>query len=161
MHGIFLARILEWVAISFSAIFLTQGSNWHLLLGRQILYHWATWKGPLEGKVFLFPLSHIVPGSGRSAGEGIGYPLTSVFLGFPCGSASKESVCNAGDLGSIPGWEDPLEKRKATLQKGLEFHGLYSPWGCKETWLSNFRFTSHRKDYLLHESTNLKLYLPK
>ena len=27
---------------------------------------------------------------------------TSVFLGFPCGSAGKESACNAGDLGSIP-----------------------------------------------------------
>ena len=25
-----------------------------------------------------------------------------VFLGFPCGSASKESACNARDLGSIP-----------------------------------------------------------
>ena len=25
------------------------------------------------------------------------------FLGFPVGSASKESACNAGDLGSIPG----------------------------------------------------------
>ena len=25
------------------------------------------------------------------------------FLGFPCASAGKESVCNAGDLGSIPG----------------------------------------------------------
>ena len=24
-------------------------------------------------------------------------------LGFPGGSGSKESVCNAGDLGSIPG----------------------------------------------------------
>ena len=30
------------------------------------------------------------------------------------GSAGKESVCSAGDLGSIPGWEDPLEKGKAT-----------------------------------------------
>ena len=30
--------------------------------------------------------------------------LTSpVFLGFPCGSAGKESTCNAGDLGSITG----------------------------------------------------------
>ena len=28
---------------------------------------------------------------------------TSVFLGFPCGSAGKESTFNAGDLGSIPG----------------------------------------------------------
>ena len=28
---------------------------------------------------------------------------TPVFLGFSCGSAGKESTCNAGDLGSIPG----------------------------------------------------------
>ena len=28
---------------------------------------------------------------------------TPVVLGFPCGSAGKESACNAGDLGSIPG----------------------------------------------------------
>ena len=26
-----------------------------------------------------------------------------VFLDFPCGSAGKESACNSGDLGSIPG----------------------------------------------------------
>ena len=42
-----------------------------------------------------------IPGSGKSAGEGIGY--TPVFSGFPCGSAGKESTCNAGDLGWIPG----------------------------------------------------------
>ena len=29
--------------------------------------------------------------------------LTPVFLGFPGGSAGKESACNVGDLGSIPG----------------------------------------------------------
>ena len=28
---------------------------------------------------------------------------TPVFLGFPCGSAGKESACNAWDLDSIPG----------------------------------------------------------
>ena len=33
---------------------------------------------------------------------------------FPAGSDSKESACNAGDLGSIPGGEDPLEKGMAT-----------------------------------------------
>ena len=43
------------------------------------------------------------PGSGRSPGEGISYPPTPVFLGFPGGSAGKESVRNEGDLGSIPG----------------------------------------------------------
>ena len=42
-----------------------------------------------------------IPGSGRSAGEGVGYPLQ--YLGFPCGSAGKESTCSAGDPGSIPG----------------------------------------------------------
>ena len=33
---------------------------------------------------------------------------------FPGGSAGKESVCSTGDLGSIPGLEDLLEKGKAT-----------------------------------------------
>ena len=28
--------------------------------------------------------------------------------------AGKESTCNVGDLGSIPGFEDPLEKGMAT-----------------------------------------------
>ena len=43
-----------------------------------------------------------IPGSGRSPGEGNGLP-TPVFLGFPGGSAGRESTCNAGDLGLIPG----------------------------------------------------------
>ena len=38
---------------------------------------------------------------------------TPVFLGFPCGSAGKKSACNSGNLGSILGWKDPLEKGKA------------------------------------------------
>ena len=37
-----------------------------------------------------------------------------VFLGFPGGSDFKESACSAGDLGSILGWEDPLEEGMAT-----------------------------------------------
>jgi len=44
----------------------------------------------------------LIPGSGRSPGEGIGYP-TPVFLGFPGGSDGKEFTCSVGDLGSIPG----------------------------------------------------------
>ena len=35
-------------------------------------------------------------------------------MGFPGGSAGKESACNVGDLGSVPGWENPLEKGTAT-----------------------------------------------
>ena len=32
---------------------------------------------------------------------------------FPGGLDGKESACNVGDLSSIPGWEDPLEKGMA------------------------------------------------
>ena len=44
---------------------------------------------------------------------------TPVLLGFPCDSTGKESACNVGDLGLILGWEDPLEKGKATYSSIL------------------------------------------
>ena len=37
-------------------------------------------------------------------------------LGFPAGSDVKKSACNAGDPGSILGWEDPLKKDGNPLQ---------------------------------------------
>ena len=40
-------------------------------------------------------------------------------LGFPGGSVHKESACNVGDPGSIPGWEDPLETGMATHSRIL------------------------------------------
>ena len=50
------------------------------------------------------------------------------------GSAGKEFTCNAGDLGSIPVLEDPLEKGKATHSSILAWiiRGVCSPWGRKE-----------------------------
>ena len=47
---------------------------------------------------------------------------TPVFLGFHGGSAGKESACNAGDLGSIPGLaRSPGEGKGYPLQcSGLE-----------------------------------------
>ena len=35
-------------------------------------------------------------------------------MDFPHGSVGEESTCNAGDLGSIPGRENPLEEEMAT-----------------------------------------------
>ena len=59
---------------------------------------------------------------------------TPVFFGFPCGSAGKESTCNAEELGLILGWEDPLEKGKATHSSILARRIPWTvyPWGCKE-----------------------------
>ena len=60
-------------------------------------------------------------------------------MGFPGGSASKESTCNMGDLGSVPGL-GPWRREWLPIPVFLpgEFHGQrslggYSPWGCKES----------------------------
>ena len=77
----------------------------------------------------------LIPGSGRSAGEGIGYPLQYPWASL-CGSAGKESTCNAGDLGSIPGLgRSPGEGKGYPLQySGLKNSmDLYSPRGGKES----------------------------
>ena len=59
------------------------------------------------------------------------YPQT---LGFPGGSAGKESACNAGDLGSIPGLGRPLEKGTAMHSSTLAWRIPWtSPWGRKES----------------------------
>ena len=49
---------------------------------------------------------------------------------FSCGSAGKESACNAGELGLIP-WR--RERLPTSVFWPGEFHGLHSPWGCKES----------------------------
>ena len=65
-------------------------------------------------------------------------------MGFPCGSAGKESACSVGDLGSIPGLgRSPGEGKGCPLQySGLEnsvdciVHGVTKSW----TGLSDFHF---------------------
>ena len=66
--------------------------------------------------------------------------LYNVNCSYPDGSGSRESACNAGDLGSILGLgRSPGEANGNPLQLFLpgEFHGQrslvgYSPWGGKE-----------------------------
>ena len=53
--------------------------------------------------------------------------------GFPSGSDGKESACNAGDSGLIPGWERSSGGRKGNpLQYSCleNFHGQRSLVGC-------------------------------
>ena len=47
--------------------------------------------------------------------------------GFPCGSAGKESACNVGDLGSVPGLgRSPGEGKGYPLQ----YPALKNSMGC-------------------------------
>ena len=54
---------------------------------------------------------------------------------FPGGSAVKNPPGNAGDVGLIPGWEDPLEKEMAVhcQENSMDRKNLagYGPWGHK------------------------------
>ena len=40
--------------------------------------------------------------------------------------SAKESACKAGDVGSIPGWEDPLEEGMATHSSVLAWESLWT-----------------------------------
>ena len=80
----------------------------------------------------------LIPGSGRSAGEGIAYPL-KVAQAYSWASLVAQLVKNLPAIwetcGQSLGWEDLLEKEKipSPLFWPGEFHGLYNPWGCKES----------------------------
>ena len=58
---------------------------------------------------------------------------TPGFLGFPGGSVSKESTCNAGDLGSIPGL-GRFPWRRAWQPTPVFLPGE-SPWTEEPGWL--------------------------
>ena len=71
---------------------------------------------------------------------------TPVFLGFPCGSAGKESAYNVGDLGLIPGLgRSPGEGKGYPLQySGLE--NSMQSMGSQR--LSNFQ-EDHQKKIII------------
>ena len=65
----------------------------------------------------------LIPRSGRYTGEGIGYPLQYSWASLV---AQWWRICLQNrDLGSIPGWEDPLEDGMAT---GSSILARRIPW---------------------------------
>ena len=72
----------------------------------------------------------MILGSGRSTGEGIGYPVqySGAFL---VAQLVKNLPAMWETWVRSLGWEDPLEKEMATefIFWPEEFQGLYSPWG--------------------------------
>ena len=102
-------------------IFLTQGSNPGLPLCRQILYQLSHTRKALYEKNY-----------------------THITLGFPGGSDGKESACNVGDLGLIPGLgRSPGERKGYPLQ----YSGLENSMDCivrgvakSQTRQSDFHF---------------------
>ena len=83
---------------------------------------------------------YMIPAKCHSEKGKIWLPIP-VFLGFPGGSDSKESACNAGDLGSIPGLgrppgeghSNPLQYACLENPHGQRTLMVYSSWLCKES----------------------------
>ena len=57
-------------------------------------------------------------------------------MDLPCSSEGKETACNAGDPGSIPGQEDPLEKEMAIPSSILAWRIPWTekPGGPQSIW---------------------------
>ena len=73
--------------------------------------------------------SSSIPGSGRSAGEGIGYPHQYSWSSLVAQLVKNQPAMWETWVGKIP-WR--REQLSTLVFWPGEFHGVYSPWGCKE-----------------------------
>ena len=126
-------------------IFPTQGLNPGLPHCKRILYQLRHKESPRILEWVAFPFS-------RGSSQPRNWTRVSCIAslqGFPGGSEVKVSACNAGDPGSIPGQEDPLEKEITTHSSILAWK---IPWreepgrlqftgSQSQTRLSDFTFT--------------------
>ena len=97
----------------------------------------------------------MTPGLGRSAGEGIGYPLQYAWASLVAQLVKNPPARWETWVPSL-GWEDPLEKERLPTPVFWpeEFHRLYSPWGGKEL------DTTERLSFSLSMDAKLKCYGP-
>ena len=72
----------------------------------------------------------LIPGLGRSAGEGIGYPLQNPWASLVGQLVKNLPAMQETWVEKIP-WEGKGYPPTPVFQL-REFHGLYSPWGRKE-----------------------------
>ena len=85
-----------------------------------------------------------IPGLGRSPGEGTGYPLQHSWASFLAQLVKKPPAVWETSVRSL-GWEDSLEKGKATHSSILAWR---IPWTVQSmgsqswTWLTDFHFRS-------------------
>ena len=156
---IFQSGILEWVAISYS-----KGS----LLPRHI--NRVSCKSPvLQMNSLTDELQ--MNSDDTTVSSGLIYMCVCVYMYththivtlFPGGSDGKESTCNVGDLGLIPGLERTPGGHSNLLQysclenpHGERSLAVYSPWSCKESDTTEQLSTANEipaiKSYRSHHS---------
>ena len=82
----------------------------------------------------------MIPGLGRSAGEGIGYPLQYFGASLVAQLVKKKSAGNTGDSLGFNPWVGKIPWRRERLPTPVfwpgELHGLYSPRGHKQSGMT-------------------------
>ena len=113
IHGIFQARVLEWVAIAFSAKFCSRHQIWIFIFSFILkIVHvlcWHLWK---YRKGWMIKKKNTIFQSRKNKCSKFTF-ITLLYLNiymytwfsFPGGSKRKEFACNSGDPISIPGSE--------------------------------------------------------
>ena len=97
----------------------------------------------------------LIPGLGRSAGEGIGYSLQYIWASLVA-QLVKESACSAGDLGLIPrlvrspGEGEGFSLQYADLEKSMDYMGSQR---VRHNWVT-FTFTL---SYRLHPRNMMRV----
>ena len=95
--------------------------------------------------------SSSIPGSGRPPEEGIGYPPYLSWASLVAQHVKNPPAMCETCIWSL-GWEDPLEKGKATYSCILAWripnsiHCMVHGIAKSQTWLSNFHFPRETKN---------------
>ena len=124
---------IPWISRGWSPAM--SNSSWPHGLQPTRLFHPWDFPGKSTGVGCHFLLQEIFPTQGSNPG------LPNCRQTLPCGSDSKESACNAGDLGSIPGLgnspggrhRNPLQYSCLENRHGQKNLEGYSPWSRKES----------------------------
>ena len=104
-----------------------------------------------------------IPGSGKSSGEGIVYPLHYSWASLVAQLVKNLLAMWETWVWSL-GWEIPWrsERLPTPVFWPGEFHGLYSPWGRKELDMkSDFHFHFHQVTISINERAEIKSLLSK
>ena len=120
-------QLVFWKPALFLITILMRMNIFHILWDSGMSFWGCSYTIPLP--IFLWILSFLVD-----------WVLYMFWMGFPGGSKGKESACNAGDLGSIPGLGrspgggqgNPLQYSCLENPQGQRSLVGYSPWSHKE-----------------------------
>ena len=131
VHGILQAEILEWVAIP-SSRESSRPRDWTQVscIAGGFFTIWATRETKCPRPSFLImasvsntnkiePRSRSVLKPAPTGLQELNLPISPQLCRRPWRLSSKESSCNSGDPGSIPGLKDPLEKGMETQSSTL------------------------------------------